>query len=65
MTVAVAPLPGPDVRRALENGAAAADALRARGLIHAAYLALQGQAVACPGALHLKLSAATQGRIDQ
>lgn len=63
VTVAVAALPARDVQRALENGATAAAALRARGLIHAAYLALQGQALACPGAVDLKLSAATQGRI--
>ena len=59
VTVAVPALAARDVQRALENGAAAAAALHARGLLHAAFLTLQGEALACPGAVDLKLSAAT------
>lgn len=45
VTVAVGPLPAAAVRGALASGAALAARLRARGLIRAAYLALQQQAV--------------------
>lgn len=62
VTVDVGVLPAHEVSKALENGAAAAATLHASGAIHAAYLALQGQALAYPGAVHLKLSAAIQGR---
>lgn len=43
VTVAVAPLAGSEIDRALDAGAAAAQAFRARGLIQAAALFLQGQ----------------------
>jgi uncharacterized protein len=43
VTVAVGRLPDAAVEAALASGAAAAEAMRARGLIHAAYLALQGR----------------------
>ena len=44
VTVAVAPLAAAEVSAALDAGAAAAQAFRARGLIHAAALFLQGRA---------------------
>jgi ApbE superfamily uncharacterized protein (UPF0280 family) len=62
VTVGVGPLPAPVVAAALRRGAACAGALRARGLIHAAYLSLQGEALACPAAVDLKLSASIPGR---
>ena len=43
VTVEVGPLPPATVREALAAGARAATALRARGLVRAAYLALQGR----------------------
>ena len=55
VTVSVGPLPERERAAALRSGAARAEALRSRGLIHAAYLSLQGQALACPAALDLKL----------
>ncbi len=41
------PLPSADVARALDAGRRTADALRARGLIHGAVLALRGQVATC------------------
>ena len=43
VTVAVGPLPAALIAQALERGAACAQAMREAGLIHAAWLALQGQ----------------------
>ena len=43
VTVAVGPLPAPARAEALANGCARARELQQRGLIHAAYLALQGE----------------------
>ena len=43
VTVAVAPLPSGQRARALDRGLAAAEACRAAGLIHAAFLLLQGE----------------------
>ncbi|HET6518951.1 MAG TPA: UPF0280 family protein [Geminicoccaceae bacterium] len=50
VTVAVGPLPDALVEAALASGAAVAEAMRARGLIHAAYLALQGRVRVVGGA---------------
>jgi hypothetical protein len=44
VTVAVGSLPRAAVEQALDAGASTAAALRARGLLHGAYLALQGRA---------------------
>lgn len=44
VTIAVAPLPPPDIARALDSGLAAAEAMRTRGLVTAAALFLQGEA---------------------
>lgn len=52
VTVDVGPLPPATVRAALAAGAKAARALRARGLVRAAYLALQGQAMSVLPAVH-------------
>lgn len=62
VSVSVGPLPEHERTAALRNGAALAEGLRSRGLIHSAYLSLQGQALACPAALDLKLSASILGR---
>lgn len=62
VTVAVGPLPEGAVEAALRNGAARAGALQARGLLHSAFLTLQGQALACPAAVDLKLSSSTPRR---
>ncbi len=62
VTVDVGVLRAEDAKRALEAGAATAAMLHASGAIHAAYLALQGQVLAYPGAVHLKLSSAIHGR---
>jgi len=69
VTVEVGELPARQVASALRSGAARAEALRSRGLIHAAYLslqgqalALQGQALACAAPVDLTLSASTFGR---
>jgi uncharacterized protein len=43
VTAAVGPLPAALIAQALERGAACAQAMREAGLIHAAWLALQGQ----------------------
>jgi ApbE superfamily uncharacterized protein (UPF0280 family) len=52
VTVEVGPLPPATVRAALAAGARAARAMRARGLIRAAYLALQRQAIAVAPEVH-------------
>lgn len=52
VTVDVGPLPAQTVRAALDAGAAAARVLRARGLIRAAYLALQNQTAAVVPEVH-------------
>jgi ApbE superfamily uncharacterized protein (UPF0280 family) len=62
VTVGVATLPPREVAAALQSGAARAGELQSRGLIYAAYLSLQGEALACPAAVDLKLSASTLGR---
>ena len=59
VTVDVGPLPAVTVRAALESGAALAARLRARGLIRAAYLALQQQTIAVTPEVHFP----AQGRI--
>lgn len=50
VTVGVGPLPPEVAAAALRNGAARAEALRARGLIRAAYLSLQGVRTVVPDA---------------
>jgi ApbE superfamily uncharacterized protein (UPF0280 family) len=52
VTVDVGPLPSHIVRSALDAGVKVADAMRARGLIRAAYLALQNQTTAVIPAVH-------------
>jgi ApbE superfamily uncharacterized protein (UPF0280 family) len=52
VTVEVGPLPAATVRAALASGAALAARLRSRGLIRAAYLALQQQAIAVAPEVH-------------
>lgn len=52
VTVEVGVLPAATVRAALESGAALAARLRARGLVRAAYLALQQQAIAIAPEVH-------------
>lgn len=52
VTVEVGPLPAATIHAALESGAALAARLRARGLIRAAYLALQKQAIAVAPEVH-------------
>ena len=52
VTVDVGPLPHATVLAALAAGAEAASDLRARGLVRAAYLALQGQAISVLPAVH-------------
>jgi len=52
VTVEVGPLPSHIVRAALDAGVKVADAMRARGLIRAAYLALQNQTTAVIPAVH-------------
>jgi ApbE superfamily uncharacterized protein (UPF0280 family) len=62
VTVAVGALPSGEAAAALRNGAARAAELQARGLLHSACLSLQGQALACPAAVDLKLSSSTPRR---
>jgi ApbE superfamily uncharacterized protein (UPF0280 family) len=50
VTVEVGPLPREAAEAALRNGAARAEALCARGLVHAAYLSLQGLRAVVPAA---------------
>jgi hypothetical protein len=52
VTVDVGPLPPDTIRAALDAGAKAAAVIRARGLIRAAYLALQNQTTAVIPAVH-------------
>ena len=52
VTVGVGPLPKATVRAALAAGAAAAQSMRGRGLIRAAYLALQNQTTAVIPEVH-------------
>jgi len=52
VTVEVGPLPKATVRTALAAGAAAAQSMRGRGLIRAAYLALQNQTTAVVPEVH-------------
>jgi ApbE superfamily uncharacterized protein (UPF0280 family) len=52
VTVEVGPLPPATVRVALAAGARAARAMRARGLVSAAYLALQGRTMSVLPAVH-------------
>jgi hypothetical protein len=52
VTVDVGPLPAETVREALAAGAGVARAMRARGLIRAAYLALQNQAMSVLPEVH-------------
>jgi ApbE superfamily uncharacterized protein (UPF0280 family) len=59
VTVAVGPLPLHEKRAALANGLATARRLQERGLIHAAYLALQGATAVVPAADAFKLREAT------
>jgi hypothetical protein len=61
VTVGVGDLSPGDVATALRSGAARARELQSRGLLHAAFLSLRGEALACPAAVDLKLSASTQG----
>jgi len=53
VTVGVGPLPAATVRAALAAGAAAAQAMRGRGIIRAAWLALQNQTAAVMPEVHL------------
>ncbi len=55
VTVGVGPLPEATVRAALGAGAAAAQSMRGRGLIQAAYLALQNQTTAVMPEVHFPL----------
>ena len=65
VTVSVGPLPVRHVEEALQNGAARAADLQARGLIHAAYLSAQGiKAVVC-GADARKLPTTASRRVQQ
>jgi ApbE superfamily uncharacterized protein (UPF0280 family) len=52
VTVGVGPLPPATVRAALAAGARAARAMRARGLVRTAYLALQGRTMSVLPAVH-------------
>lgn len=61
VTVGVGELSPREVATALRSGAARARELQSRGLLHAAFLSLRGEALACPAAVDLKLSASIQG----
>jgi ApbE superfamily uncharacterized protein (UPF0280 family) len=65
VTVHVPPLSRDAVRAALENGRREAEALHARGLVHAACLALQGETLAYPASLPLKLSSTSSAALSQ
>ena len=56
VTVAVGPLTADAAGTALRNGIARAEALRGRGLLHAAYLSLQGRRAVVPAAEALTLA---------